>query len=366
MSFFQYNCDQFQEKLRENGFDWAFLVPGSNFFYLTGIEMDPLERLTALIVPSETDPTIVCPAFEEARLRRMTRIDNFLSWEENENPFEKVTETIHDMSKQNVGIDGAVGFDKSLELKHLGIDLMLVKSVSPLLSKLRIKKTENELKIMRKTAKIVCTGVQAAFDNASVGMSEMELRSVIEKHIYSNGGVPTHVLVQFGSNSADPHQDTTCNQSKPGDVLLIDIVAKFEGYCSDVARMAVLGSSNDHHRRIHRLVLESQKAAQITARSGVSPSKVDLTARKKMDEGTEKFSQYFIHRLGHGIGIEAHEPPYLVEGNETPLETGMTHSIEPGIYLEGKYGFRIEDTVAVKSEGVEILTTHISRDLIEI
>jgi Xaa-Pro aminopeptidase len=131
--------------------------------------------------------------------------------------------------------------------------------------------------------------------------------------------------------------------------------------------MAVLGSSTDHHKKIHHLVFESQKTGRNTARAGVAASEVDLKARKKMDEGTEEFSQFFTHRLGHGIGIEAHEPPYLVSGNgnDAPLEQGMTHTIEPGIYLEGKYGFRIEDTVAVGPKSIEILT-NLSRELVEL
>ncbi|MHA2494563.1 MAG: M24 family metallopeptidase [Candidatus Hodarchaeales archaeon] len=366
MGFSQQNYQRFQDQLRQQKLDWAFLVPGPNFFYLTGIEMDPAERLTTLIVPSDNIPTIICPAFEEPRLRRMTWVDNFLTWEEHENPFLKVAQVIDGLSKESVGIDGSVGFDKCLELRKLGVDLLEVGSASSLLGELRIRKTESELQIMRKAGELVCKAVQTAFDNASVGMSEMELRSIIEQSIYSHNGLPKHVLVQFGPNSSYPHQDTTNYQSKRGDVVLIDIVAKLQGYCSDITRMAVLGSSTEHHEKIHRLVFESQKAARNFAKEGVLASKVDLIARQKMDEGSEKNSQFFTHRLGHGIGIEGHEPPYLVSGNNIPLEEGMAHSIEPGIYLEGRYGFRIEDTVAVGPKNVEILTKHLSRELVEL
>jgi Xaa-Pro dipeptidase len=160
MSLFQNNFHRFQEKLREKELKWAFLVPGPNFFYLTGIEMDPLERLTAAIIPSDNSPTIICPAFEEPRLRKATWINNFISWEEHENPFLKVSEAINDFPKENTGIDGAVDLEKCLELKRCGVDLASVHSVSPLFRDLRIRKTEQELDIMRKAGEIVCNGVQ--------------------------------------------------------------------------------------------------------------------------------------------------------------------------------------------------------------
>ncbi|MHA2232329.1 MAG: M24 family metallopeptidase, partial [Candidatus Hodarchaeales archaeon] len=316
----QTNCQRFQSSIRKGNLDWAFLVPGPNFFYLTGVEMDPAERLTAIIVPSEDKPSIVCPTFEEPRLRKMTWVDNILSWEEHENPFSKVSQIIEGFSRQNVGIDGSVGFDKCLELRQLGVDFANVHSISPLLADLRIRKTESECDLMRKAGEIVCNAVQAGFNNASVGMSEMELRAIIEQRIYADGGLPKHVLVQFGPSSSYPHQDTTSYQSKPGDVVLLDIVAKIDGYCSDITRMAVLGASTDHHKIIHQAVYESQKKARDFAKEGIAASKVDLVARQNMDEGTEKWSQFFAHRLGHGIGIEVHESPYLVSGNDIQLE----------------------------------------------
>ncbi len=360
------NFNRFQQLLQEKGIELSFLVPSPNFFYLTGIEMEPLERLTAIIVPAKGDPSIVCPSFEEARLRKLTWIDNFLPWEEDDDPYNLVSSEIKDTPSEKLGIDGSVSFEICMRLKKLGINLMTAKPISDLLGRLRIHKTNTELNLMRKASEIISKAIQTGHNNISVGMSEMELRSIIEQTIYSNGGIPNHVLVQFGKNSSYPHQDTTNNTCKQNDVVLIDIVAKYEGYCSDVTRMAVFGPASKEQKQLYAVLQKSQRAAREFTKIGVLTSEIDRVARNSMDKGPEKYSQYFIHRLGHGIGIEAHEPPYIVAGAQILLEHGNTHTIEPGLYFEGKFGFRIEDTVAIATEGVDVLTNQLIRELIEI
>jgi len=220
---------------------------------------------------------------------------------------------------------------------------------------MRLRKSEAELELMRQAGKVIAAAVERAFNEAHVGMSELELKRVVQDEIERRGAVPTFAAVQFGPNSALPHAEPGTTRLQTGDVVLLDCGCSYGGYNTDMTRVGVVGTPSEEQERIYSIVVRAQEAAIEKIAPGLTCGSADGIARRVIEQ--EGLGEYFTHRLGHGIGLEVHEPPYLVRGNPMELESGMTHSVEPGIYLEGNFGIRIEDLVVVTDNGCELLTS---------
>lgn len=327
--------------------DALYATPSSNLYYLTGIDFHRSERLTALLLFRDADPVVVCPAFEEARLRAMSAVARVVTWGETEDAFEKAAGLLPAASGV-LAVEPSTAFEdvERLVLRRPGWKPV---SAGAALGAMRMVKTPEEVDAMRRAIAVAVGRFRKAFAALAPGASESEISALF-------GG---ENVVQFGPSSALPHGAATSRKLARDEAVLIDAWDRPEGYYYDITRSTFFGKPTDEYRKIWSVVLEAQTAAIEKAAPGVSCFEVDAAARRVIDRAG--YGEYFTHRLGHGLGIDVHEPPYMVGHDRTVLEPGMTFTSEPGIYLPGRFGIRIEDDVLVTSGGAESLSPRVSR-----
>jgi Xaa-Pro aminopeptidase len=234
-------------------------------------------------------------------------------------------------------------------------------TATQLLGAMRMRKEPEEIEALRVNAAQADAAMEAAWKAIRVGASELEVAHAVEESFAASGADRTNfAIIGAGPNSAFPHHETGSRTLQEGDAIVLDIGGSVESYNGDLTRMAYVGSPTDEYRRVHAIVEAAVQAAIAAAKPGVRAGAVDDAARGVIAEAG--YGQYFSHRVGHGIGLEGHEPPYMTAGNDLPLEKGMTFSIEPGIYLPDKFGVRLEEIVAVTDDGVEAFS-RLPRDL---
>ncbi|MHA2140626.1 MAG: M24 family metallopeptidase [Candidatus Thorarchaeota archaeon] len=346
--------------LEEEGADLGIITPSAAFQYLTGIHRGMTERLLALLITPDNDPQIVAPAFEVSTLAGHTWIKDFLPWEEDDNPYALVADVIGEsQGGQSIAFEETLPLRIFWSLERAVAGTIKQSSLTPLINEMRLLKSEEELSLMREAGRIIETAVSKAFEEAYVGITELEVQQIVKTEVTKQRAVPTFSAIQFGDNSALPHASASARELKKCDIVLMDCGCAVDGYNTDMTRVGVVGAPSDEQERVHSIVLEAQQEAIDRISDGMLCGAADGVARSVIEEAG--YGEYFTHRLGHGIGLEVHEPPYLVRGNSNELKEGMTHSVEPGIYLEGKFGIRIEDLVCVQVETPEVLT-FMSRD----
>jgi Xaa-Pro dipeptidase len=354
-SVYQKRLDKVQGKLEDFDADFALLTPAPNFQYLTGYEYHMRERLVALLIRRGAEPTIVVPSFEESDHKSHTWVEDFLGWAEDEDPFSMIAEAV-DSSKRGITalLDDSLplGVYWSLE-KALG-GFKKVQTITPTIDGMRLRKSDAELDLMKQAGHIIDDAVMKAFSEAQLGMTELEVQRLVHDEIIRQGALPTFAAVLFGEKSALPHAGPGSRVLTKGDVVLMDCGCSIDGYNTDMTRCGVAGEPTQEIERIHSIVLRAEETALEKITNGMNCGTADGIARRVIED--EGYGDYFTHRLGHGIGLEVHEPPYLVRGNTEQLGRGMCHSIEPGIYLEGKFGIRCEDLACVQEDGIEVIT----------
>ena len=329
------------------GADGLYATPSSNLFYLTGIAFDRSERLTALVLFKDRDPLVICPAFEGDRLRGMSAVTEVHTWEETEDPF-RLCASFFPAAHGVLAVEPSTAFDDVERLIAARPGWKPV-SAAPLLTTLRMIKTPEEIAAIRRAIAVALPRFQKAFAALAPGSVEAEI-----SHAFGGENV-----VQFGPSSALPHGASGPRTLARGEAVLIDAWDKPEGYFYDITRSTFFGTPTAEYRKIWDVVLEAQGAAIDKAAPGVPCFEVDAAARRVIDKAG--YSEYFTHRLGHGLGIDVHEPPYMVGHDRTVLEPGMTFTSEPGIYLLGRFGVRIEDDILVTDRGAESLSPRVSR-----
>ncbi|MFX1484957.1 MAG: M24 family metallopeptidase [Promethearchaeota archaeon] len=360
-SVYMKRMNQVQKHIDTSSADFAFLTPAPSFQYLAGFKYEMHERLIALVIRKDEAPVIVSPAFEIAVHSSHTWIKDFLSWAEDENPYEKVADL--------VGTNKVALLDDSIPL---GVYWFLERaiggfkdsaSITPVIDEMRIYKSKPEIELMKKAGHIINDAVSKAFTEIKLGMTELDVQDIVHKEIRHQGAIPTFAAIQFGQNSALPHALPGSRELKKGDIVLMDCGCSLEGYNTDMTRVGVVGEPSEEIQRVYSTVLLAAETALEKVCAGMSCGAADGIARRIIDDAG--FGDNFTHRLGHGIGLEVHEPPYVVRGSSDILQPGMCHSIEPGIYLEGKFGIRIEDLVCIGEDSLEVLT-FTSRELIQL
>ena len=358
------------ESARQAGIDALLLTPGADLRYLTGYEALPLERLTCLVVPAHGEPVLVVPLLERlaAEASGAGSVVKIVTHGETDDAFAMTTGFIRDAlngAPSRVGVADRMWAEQVLRFRGLmsGAEQVTAGSV---LRELRLRKTADEVDGLRRAAAAIDRVHSRIGEWLRPGRTEDEVGRDIAQAITDEGHVQVNfVIVASGPNGASPHHHTSARVIEAGDPVVVDIGGTMaDGYCSDCTRTYVAGGQpDDEFARYYAILLDAQKRSCDSVRPGVTAESVDAAARDVIADAG--YGDNFVHRTGHGIGLEEHEEPYLVVGNDTLLEPGMCFSIEPGIYLPGRHGARIEDIVAVTDDGVERLDT-INRELVVI
>jgi Xaa-Pro dipeptidase len=334
-------------RLREIPADGLYATPSSNLYYLTGVDFHRSERLTALFLFRDSDPVLICPAFEAERLRRMSAVERIVTWEETEDPFARAAR-IFPAPTGILAVEPSTAYDDVARLLKARSGWKPV-SAGGLFAALRMIKSAAEIERIRRAIAVAIPRFQKAFGALKPGCLESEISWLL-------GG---ENVVQFGASSALPHGASGSTALARDQAVLIDAWDRPEGYYYDITRSTFYGQPTDEYRKVWSIVLDAQTAAIEKAAPGVPCSEVDAAARRVIEKAG--FGEHFTHRLGHGLGIDVHEPPYMVGHERTILEPGMTFTSEPGIYLPGRFGVRIEDDIVCTERGAESLSPRVTR-----
>ena len=356
-----------RQLMQQNKLDAIFLFGGTSLVYFTGIDWWNSERLFALVLPQKGTPFLVCPAFEEGRAREQIAkgpLDpdtDVLTWQEDEGPYERVAQGLRarGIVAGNLGIEERVTYVFSSGVAQAAPQLTL-SSATPVTAGCRMIKSEHELALMRLANQVTLAAYKAAYQALKPGMTQDDFAALVAT-AHSRLGFKGEASVQVGEYSALPHGSATPQVVREGTILLIDGGCSVEGYASDISRTFVLGKpagpAADKMRRVFDIVHQAQAAALAAAKPGVEAQSVDAAARQVIDSaGFGPNYAHFTHRLGHGIGMDGHEWPYLVRGDTLALAPAMCFSDEPGIYLRGEFGVRLEDDMHITADGAQLFT----------
>ena len=343
--------------LAEQGLDALFVGGGTNLLYFTKVGWWLSERVFGVLLSRRRDPIWVCPSFEVERAKELVPAGQEIrTWEEHESPYALIGGVMKDLGA-STGKLGTAPDLRAFEIHGLRRTLTGTEIVdgAPVTEGCRGVKTAKEIAYMDLANKITKLAYREGFKTLREGMTARDLAMAIagatQKLGSQGGGGP-----QFGPNTAFPHGSQVVRNLQSGDAVLVDGGCSIEGYRSDVTRTVVFGTPTDKQKKVWDIVRNAQKAALAAARPGATCESVDRAARKVVeDAGFGPGYKYFAHRLGHGIGMEGHEYPYLVKGNTLKIVPGMTFSNEPGIYIYGEFGIRTEDCMVVTESGARHL-----------
>ena len=339
--------------------DAILIGPGTSLYYFTRVHWWPSERLLALVIPRTGEPLFACPAFEEARLREsLVAPSEIRVWQENENPSKTLASALADRGLRTgrIGIEERLPFTFFDHFRAAAPGYELV-SADPVTIACRAVKSANELALMRLACEATCDVYRAVFASLQEGMTQDQLSDLVDAG-YAKMRLRGEAMVLIGPSAALPHGSKELRTLKEGDVVLVDDGCEIDGYWSDVTRTGVFGKPSEKMQRAFAAVRMAQDAALDAARAGHLSGSVDDAARAAIiAAGFGPGYKYFSHRLGHGIGLDMHEHPYLVQGSATVLQPGMTFSNEPGIYIPNEFGIRCEDLMAIAPDGPAQLLT---------
>lgn len=342
--------------MAEGGIDALILEGGTTMNYFTGVNWGRSERLFAMILPKNGEPQYVAPKFEESRAREQVGAATLLTWEEDESPYPLVKEILAGAGAATgtLGIEETTRHFVTENISKTLANAILV-SGTPVTAGCRSVKSAHEIDLMQIANDITAEVYKDCLRSLRDGLSERELGTTISK-LFSDFGVSGGALVLFGEASAHPHGLVKEHVLHEGQIVLIDGGCGVEGYASDVTRTTVFGKPTDKMRSVWSIVRRAQDAGLAAAKPGAAGEEIDAAARNVITgAGFGPGYKYFTHRLGHGIGMEGHEWYYLVRGNKRPEVPGNMHSNEPGIYIPGEFGIRLEDEMLITSEGAKLL-----------
>jgi Xaa-Pro dipeptidase len=347
---------QVREALEAWELDALLVAAPPNIAYLSGFHVKPHERLVALVVPRQGEVRLVCPSLEEEAAR--TVLDGraeLVVWRDEDGPAAALARALGGAVRR-VGIEKRYLTVAFAELAAAASGAAL-DSCDDLLAGLRVVKSETEVAALRRAAAVVDAVVQQITSTAQPGTTEAELAADCAQRLRAAGGdaLAFDPLILTGPRSALPHGVPGKTQLSEGDLLIADIGVSVDGYAADITRTVVVGGQADERQReIFDIVHAAERAGIAAARAGVPACEVDEAARGVIAEAG--YAASFIHRTGHGLGLEVHEPPYLTATSDEPLEAGMVATVEPGIYIERWGGVRIEDDIVIREGDAEVLT----------
>jgi len=332
--------------MKKKNINLLIITPSISFYYYLGFNTWRSERLSALLIPVKGEPAFLCPKFEESRFKKQLIIKDTLTWEEEENPYTKIKDFLSSLNllKGKIALEETTRF---FVYKNLTMEIPEVEVVNgfDIVNCMRMTKSEKELSLMQKAVDVTVESIYSVYDYFKEGITEKEVSLILSdemsKRGYRGGG-----MVQFAQTSAIPHAPAGDRKLKYGNAVLIDAGTSVHGYRSDITRTAVFGKASKKMKKVYKTVYNAQSAAFELGKEGVTCENMDRAARKVIEK--EGFGQYFTHRLGHGIGLNGHEYPYLIGGNKYKLIENITVTLEPGIYILDEFGIRIEDDAVIK------------------
>ncbi len=341
-----------RQTMARRGIDLLALFPGPNMAYLTGFREEPGERLLLTLIPREGDPVFIVPKLYEDHVATSTWVKNLRAWKDGEDPGALLRGHLREL-----GVDrGTIAVDSRMWSRFL----LMFQAAAPgarfedaaqVMDGLRVVKDPEEIATMERGFRATDRVMKVAIESLRPGIHEREVAAAIALAFLEVGADMTSFepIVGSGPNGALPHHRAGERRLRRGDAVVLDLGGQFQGYCTDMSRTAFLGAASASQERLYDLVRRAQEAAFRIVKPGVPAQRVDREARAVI--AGAGYGDRFTHRTGHGIGLEVHEEPYIVEGNATPLRVGMCFSDEPGIYLPGEFGIRIEDIVVVEKGG---------------
>jgi len=349
--------------MSENALDAIVLMAGTSLQYFSGIRWWGGERAFALVLPAKGASFYVCPAFEEGRAREQIANSpdgaqaDVRVWQEDESSYQRIAQGL----KERGIVTGKLGIEETIRFVFAdGIakasPQATIASATPVTAGCRMIKSAREIALMRLAAEVTLAAYEAAYLAVKDGMTQPQVEELV-RQAHERLGFEGGAEVQVGEFSAFPHGSVTPQVVHESTIVLMDGECTVEGYKSDITRTYVLGKASDKMNKVFDIVLRAQSAALAAARPGVECGSIDAAARKVVtDGGYGPDYKYFTHRLGHGMGMDGHEWPYLVRGNMAKLQANMTTSNEPGIYIRGEFGVRIEDDMHITENGAELFT----------
>ena len=356
-----------QERARklmvENSLDAMVLMTGTSLQYFAGIRWWGGERTFALVLPAKGNAFYVCPGFEEGRAREQIKNGpdgehpDVRVWQEDESPYQRLAQGLQERGI----VTGKIGLEETIRYVFAdGIakasSQAKITSATPVTAGCRMIKSAHEIALMRLASQVTLAAYEAAYRAVKVGMTQAEVEDLVQ-NAHTQLGFTGGADVQVGKFSAFPHGSVTPQIVDEGTIVLMDGGCTVEGYQSDITRTFVLGKASDKMKSVFEIVHRAQSAALAAAKPNAACGSVDDAARKVVtDAGYGPDYKYFTHRLGHGLGMDGHEWPYLVRGNPTKLQANITTSNEPGIYIRGEFGVRLEDDMHIGENGAELFT----------
>lgn len=350
--------------------DAIVLTGGASPQYFAGLRLGGGERFWALVIPARSNPFLIVPAFEEDRAHELiagTPIEKeagIQTWQEDESPYRLLIDTLkaHGITSGRIGMEETIKFVFGDGVARAGGSSFQVVSATPVTAGCRMIKDEHEVDCIRLASQATLKVYEAVYKSLAEGMTQRDVDGLVQA-AYARVGFRGEASLNIGEYTASPHGSRAVQTIREGTILMLDDGCEVEGYTSDITRTFVLGKPTDKMLRVFAIVQRAQKAALEAAKPGVPNEAVDAAARKVIvDAGYGPGFTYFTHRVGHGMGLEMHEWPYLVKNNmfgwpaNPTLQPGMIFSDEPGIYIKGEFGIRLEDDLHVTRDGAELLT----------
>jgi Xaa-Pro aminopeptidase len=349
----QHRLTQLIKAMQAANVDLVAIGPTANMRYLLNYAPHSDERLCLLLV-SRRGACIVIPSLNAEEMAAHTNIE-LVRWTDAEGPQEALKQALMEISPlKKLAFDGGMRADFLLHMMAVTEPQETI-TVEALLVPIRARKSYDEIEAVAQAAAQADRAMQAAIQACQPGATEMDVAWAAETAFRRDGAEQvSFTLVASGTNGAYPHHNSSKRQLQDGDAIIIDIAASLNGYSSDITRMVFLGNPPEQILRAYAAVLEANERGRAAIKPGVAAQEIDQITRGSLENAG--YGDYFIHRTGHGLGVEVHEPPWIMAGNEQLLEPGMVFSVEPGVYIPGQFGIRIEDIVVVTESGCRTLT----------